>query len=192
MVPTVSTFYKYADMGDRGHFGVLASLLFKLLPYSTVNNEQLCTNIVSMNTCFKLPGKWKHMCLWAHLKQKWCVLHLYMSFYAEWVGCWGATWKLNHRVNLCDSSTSYPTGTGGKLIHLSVTKQVKLPTNTGSSRSNQLLSLKWLTHLPLVPHICGSKSRQHWLSLIACRLIGAKPLSEPMLVLLSTGGHYNR
>ena len=36
-----------------------------------------------------------------------------------------------------------------------------------------------LTHLPLVPHICISESTQHWFRyMIACCLVGAKPLSK--------------
>ena len=39
------------------------------------------------------------------------------------------------------------------------------------------------THLPLVPHICVSESGQHWLvQIMACRILGAKLLSNTMLV----------
>ena len=40
----------------------------------------------------------------------------------------------------------------------------------------------YLTHLPLVLHICICKSGQHWLvQIMACHLFGAKPLSKPIV-----------
>ena len=168
---TVSTFYNYADMGGRGHFGVLTSLLFKLLPlyhreqratlYKYCVNEYMFQTARIMEACVPLRELETEIILIYPLN--YCIVFVDV-LKCRMGGVLRGTWKLNHRVNLCDPSTSYPTGTCGKLIHLSVTKQVKLPTNTGSGRSNQLLSLKWLPHLPLVSHICVNESRQHWLS----------------------------
>ena len=172
-------------MGGWGHLGVSTSLSLNYchIPQGTTSNF-----IVSTNTCFKLPEKWNVRAFestWNRniLDVSIDMLHCTVDvLYAEWVGCWGPHGSWITWVNLCDPSTFYPTDTGSKLIHLSVTKQAKLPTNMGSGWGNQLLSLKWLTHLPLVPHICFSESRQHWFRQMACRLIGAKPISKPMLV----------
>ena len=38
------------------------------------------------------------------------------------------------------------------------------------------------THWGWVTHICVSKINHHWFKIMACRLIGTKPLSEPMLI----------
>ena len=37
-----------------------------------------------------------------------------------------------------------------------------------------------LTHLPLVPHICGRWIRSALVQIMACRLFGSKPLSQPI------------
>ena len=39
----------------------------------------------------------------------------------------------------------------------------------------------WLTHLPLVPHICVSELGHHKFRDCACRLFGTKPLPKPVL-----------
>ena len=42
------------------------------------------------------------------------------------------------------------------------------------------LGLNGLTPLPLEPHTCVSELGPHLVQIMACRLIGAKPLSEPI------------
>ena len=46
---------------------------------------------------------------------------------------------------------------------------------------NVNVALTCLTHLPIVSHICVSKLGQHLMQIMACRLLGIKPLSEPVL-----------
>ena len=45
----------------------------------------------------------------------------------------------------------------------------------------KILHICYLTHLPLMPHICVSEFGSALVQIMACRLFGAKPLSKPML-----------
>ena len=72
-----------------------------------------------------------------------------------------------------------------KAIYKNGLHVLKNPLSPFPNQMNFVSSIPWiifLTHWVRVMHICVDKLNNHWFQIIACRVFGAKPLSEPMLI----------
>ena len=90
--------------------------------------------------------------------EKWCKIQIYISL----------TQSSTHRVNQLVSF---------RRLHL-FSDEISILHYPGPCSISSKTSYCTLTHLPLVPHIW---IRSALVQTMACRLFGAKPLSEPML-----------